>query len=516
MLTKLYNSCIVSRLLQVRPRAGSTASSNRSFGTSAIEHPKYPRELDWSSRMFTWFSRAKARTPVARRNARPSFKPCLTVLEDRTVPALTSFSIEALPDNHLTPGAANVAVLQFTAKGTDPRAALVSLHVDDVVEGSLTKVANATLWWESAPGVWTALDSSPVTRTHGGFIGFNNFRINVGDYDGERFQVRVNAISPGFQSVHIEVGIASAGLAWGGTRVYNSVPAPSGTNTDEEVHAPTSRTYQRTLHNIAPLTDVSVTANDRDKVVFDVWKFASDPRAFQRCIRLITLDGSNLSFVRTASLYLEMSPGVWNRIMTVRPDGYGRLIFTHYERGINIPLAGKGAHFQVRVDADPTMVGSMSVNVGQYFSTAAFAGRYVFNSYTPQVNNGGGGGNTNPPTTGPLSTSSLFYAAQPGLNVRLADMNIGVGSANAAFNQLSVTLTSGSWTSASNITLRRTDSSGNPVGPSLGTITSNNGTTVVIGNIGAIISSSVTQSFSFALFADITSPLQIGTVFAIG
>jgi hypothetical protein len=35
------------------------------------------------------------RTPVAPRNARPSFKPCLTVLEDRTVPAALALTLFA-------------------------------------------------------------------------------------------------------------------------------------------------------------------------------------------------------------------------------------------------------------------------------------------------------------------------------------------------------------------------------------------------------------------------------------
>jgi hypothetical protein len=266
---------------------------------------------------------------------------------------------------------------------------------------------------------------------------------------------------------------------------------------------------QRTIYHIVDLPDSAktVNANSRDQTVFELYVNSSDPRAYANCMRFITKDASALPFVKIAMFYCEISLGNWHAMMTVRPDGYGRCILTVYTVGQQFRTSGL-VHLQVRVNTDPAMVGSQKVDLSWYFSTAPYAGMKSFDvlalNSTPPVN---------PPTHGPLSTSGMFYAGQAGVGVRLADMNIGGGATNAAFDQLSVTLGSGSWTSATNITLRKVDSNGNPVGPVLGTISSNNGTTIVITGINSIIDLS---SYSFALFADLSGPLQITSVFAIG
>lgn len=446
-----------------------------------------------------------SRTPARRTPAYVNPLRPPEVLESRSLLSVTTIAMEPLADTHLTSGATNVAVLQFTAKSTDWRAGVTTLHLDDVNEGTLSRVANGTLYWESSPGTWTPLDSSPVSVANGRTLYFSGFgKVPTGDLDGARFQVRVNALPTGFTPVHAELGIIGLGMPYGGTRAFASVASSNG----EEVHVPTSNGYQRTLHNIVPLADTSVTALDRDKVVFEKYVYSSDPRAYARCLRLVTKDASPLPFINTASLYVEIGPGVWDKVMTVRPNGYGQLIFTFHEKvGRIIRTSGAGAHIQVRVDANPLMTGTAQVNVAQYLTTMPNSGRHFFASYVP------GNGNNNPPTHGQLSVNSMFFAAQPGTAVRLADMNIGVGSANAAFDQLTVTLGTGSWTSATNITLRRLDGNGNPTGPALGSITSNDGTTIVITGINSIIG---VNAYSFGLFADITNPLQITSVSAIG
>ena len=448
------------------------------------------------------FARATIKTTPTTRFARLN----LSRLEARDVPALTSFSIEPVPDVHLTPGAHDIVALQFVAKSTNSAAGLVNLYVDDVVEGSLSKVANATLEWESSPGAWTVVDSSPVSHGYGDYVVFNHFgKVPTGDNDGERFRVLENALTTGFNPVHAELGITSAGVAYGGTRIFSAIPAPG--NVAEEVHVPTSNGYPRTLHNIVPLGDVTVTANDRDKVVYDVWKFSSDPRAFENCIRFRSKDGGALRFIRTASLYLEISPGVWDRVMTVRPDGYGRLIFTHYLLGRKIPTSGTGAHLQVRVDADPTMTGAMPVNIYQYLSTMPHSGRFVFNSYTPGTNGGGGGGGQ---TGQQLSASGTFYPGVVGTQF-IANCNVSaLGSGTTTLGTMTFNVATGSGASVSNMHLYLLDSNDVPIGNAIGGTASVTGNTITITAIGY----SFTNVLHIGLLADLSAAMQIDGVTA--
>ncbi len=448
-----------------------------------------------------------ARTPAQRK---PETTRRLTgpeLLEDRMNP-VTNFTINPLPDLHLAPAQVGVPVLDFTAKGTDWRSALSNVVADDTKQGALNYVRSGTLFYESGPNIWTALDSSPTSSAAGRRIGFNGFGwIPVGDLDGAHFQIRVDTIDAAFTPVHGELTLVAANVRYGGTPTFSAAPSQGGVN--EEAVSPTNGGPQRTIYHIVDLPDSAktVNANSRDQTVFELYVNSSDPRAYANCMRFITKDASGLPFVKTATFYREISPGNWHAMMTVRPDGYGRCIFTVYQVGQQFRTSGL-VHLQVRVNTDPAMVGSQKVDLSWYFSTAPYAGMKSFDvlalNSTPPVN---------PPTHGPLSTSGMFYAGQAGVGVRLADMNIGGGATNAAFDQLSATLGTGSWTSASNITLRKTDSNGNAVGPAIGTITSNNGTTIVITGINSIIDLS---SYSFALFADLSGPLQITSVFAIG
>lgn len=457
--------------------------------------------------MFRSIMRAfTARTPAQRK---PETTRRLTgpeLLEDRMNP-VTNFTINPLPDLHLAPAQVGVPVLDFTAKGTDWRASVHSIVIDDSKQGALNYVRNGTLYLESAPNVWTPLDSSPTSSAYGRRMGFNGFgHIPVGDLDGGHFQIRVDTVSDAFAPIHGEMTLVAAGMRYGGTQTFSGAPSQTGVN--EEFPTPTNGSVQRTIYHIVDLPDTTVDANSRDKTVFELYVNSSDARASANCMRFITKDATPLPFVKTATFYRELSPGNWHAMMTVRPDGYGRCIFTVYQVHQQFRTSGL-VHLQVRVNTDPAMVGSQKVDLSWYFSTAPYAGMKSFDvlalNSTPPVN---------PPSHGPLSTSGMFYSAQPGTNVRLADINVGGGAINAAFDQLSVTLGTGSWTSASNITLRKTDSNGNPVGPVLGTITSNNGTTIVISGINSIIDLS---SYSFALFADLSAgPLQITSVFAIG
>ncbi|HRH93314.1 MAG TPA: hypothetical protein PKV72_02150 [Candidatus Peribacteria bacterium] len=426
------------------------------------------------------------------------------LLERRDCPAVTNFAIEPLPDNHLTPGQHGVPVLQFTAKGTDWRSALSTLVVDDAKQGILKNVRNATLSYESSPGNWTPLDSSPVSTPYGGRIGFNGFGwVPVGDLDGAHFRVSVDTIDAAFTPVHGELDIVAANVRYGGTPTYSGVTSPGDNH--EEFPTATVGGPQRTIFHIVDLSDAqkTVNANSRDQTVFELYENASDSRAYANCMRFMTKDASALPFVRTATFYREISPGVWHAMMTVRPNAYGQLIFTVYQVHQQFRTSGM-VHLQVRVNTDPAMVGNQKIDLAWYKSTSPYAGQMSFdvlelNAPLPPV------------THGMLSTGPLFYAANPGQNTVLADINIG-GNEWSYFDRLDAHVGSGTFAGATNFRLYALDANDNPTGPALGIVTFLDNGNLTISGIGFTIH----WSQKFRLIADLTNFVQLGSVTAQG
>ncbi len=451
-------------------------------------------------------TQARSPAPRPRRTSRPLTGPEL--LEDRVTPAVTTH-VELLPltDTHLTPGN-TVTVGRINVDGNRSNAAISSVVIDDVRQGAFDFVGTAALY-RLTPNGRVLVDTSPVSHpTLGGLIVFNQFGyINVANTVAFEVDVTGKASATPY-NVHAEIAPSGAlGVAFAGRNLgaFNYQAHPGVGNTQEENRVPNLGGVQRTLYNIETLDDTTVSATDRQKTVWSGYVQSSDSRAFFRCIRFMTNDSSRLDFINTASVWKEIAPGQWDRLMTVRPNAHGQLIFTIYQVGRTVATGGAGAHIRVTVDANPTMVGVRNVDVGFYFSTFPYAGRWSFAAYQPNA--------PIPPVThGPLSVNSLFYAAQPGVGVRVADFNIGTGP-NASFTRLDLTVGTGSFFSASNVKLYRTDANGNAYGPALGSVTFNNGGQLVIDGINTIIDA---PSNRFSLFADLTNPLQLFGASAIG
>lgn len=448
-----------------------------------------------------------SRTPASRRRPVNYRSLGVETLESRTVPAVVNFAIAPLPDVHLSPGQHQVPVLDVVVKGTDWRSAISSLVVDDTEQGALSHVRSGSLYYESSPGSWTHLDSSPVSTAYGGRLGFSHFGwVPVGDSDGAHLQVRVDTNDAAFAPIHGELSIAGANVRYGGTHTYSGVVNPVGDNHEEFPTLSISGPPRGIYHIVdLPVAQRTVNANSRDQTVFELYlEQTPQSNAVTNCMRFINEGELPMPFVRTATFYRELSPGVWHAMMTVRPDAYGRLIFTVYSVGQQFQSGGRITHLQVRVNTDPAMVGSAQVNLQWYYSTTTHRGLKSWdvlelNAPVPPV------------THGMLSTGSTFFAASPGTNVTLVDVNIGGGQASY-FDRLDAHVGSGSFAGATNFRLYALDANDNVTGPALGTVTFLDNNNLTITGIGFTIN----WSKKFRLIADLASFAQLDSVIAQG
>jgi hypothetical protein len=150
------------------------------------------------------------------------------------------------------------------------------------------------------------------------------------------------------------------------------------------------------------------------------------------------------------------------------------------------------------------MVGSAQVNLQWYYSTTTHRGLKSWdvlelNAPVPPV------------THGMLSTGSTFFAASPGTNVALVDVNIGGGQASY-FDRLDAHVGSGSFAGATNFRLYALDANDNVTGPALGTVTFLDNNNLTITGIGFTIN----WSKKFRLIADLASFAQLDSVIAQG
>ncbi len=403
-------------------------------------------------------------TPKPRRTE--SVRLGLNTCEDRVVPAAfihtTNFESQPVARVALTPGAVDILAAQVKIKSTHQSAATNSLVIDDLPQGLFRYVKSVSVSALTDTGGSYPLDTSvPLTRK-GGIVILNHFPWqSTGDHDGVILQVRLNAISSNFTPLDAQVSIVGGNVRYSGVKSFGAAPA-AGNGGSALSLQPTYGGPARTTYFMRDVSDAerTVTAADRAKVVSDFYDVSTHPKAKINCIRLITNNASATPYLSSATLWLVGADGSRDSLMTVKPDGYGRFIFTIYRVGRALRNGGDGVHLQITVNASPDLVGSRVVPpLGVYYSTHGYAGLKsytAFHGYTQQPPNG---------NVEEVGVSAEFqHVLAAGDNVELADLYIYRLDTERLVT-IDLTFTG---TAPVDLDLRRRDDNGNETGPALG------------------------------------------------